>query len=115
MNSESRKLMSVAVVPAQAGTFLLEDVFSEDGLTLVSFAKIPVIAWRIMTYRAGDRVHDEADPISYEISDHSDVAIKHPDGRVDDGAGSYFDSESVYLEYRLASRIPAYPFVCGEC
>lgn len=115
MNSESRKLMSVSVIPAQPGTYVLEDDFSGDRLTLESFVQIPILAWRIMTYREDDLVYDKAAPVCHGIiADHNEP-IMHPDGRVDVGAGDYFESLADYLEYRQARRIPAYPFVCGEC
>lgn len=116
MNSESRKLMSVAVVPAQADTVALENFFDNDGVSILGFCYRRVIAWRIMTYKAGESVYDEVYAVRYAHSPSERVSIEHPDGTIADCDGNEFSSIDLYKDHlNRKVKVNSCRCACGEC
>lgn len=127
MNSEAGRLLAVTVVPAQAGTYLLVPVVGEpedqdmdaEDMTLF-FETVPVVAWRIMTYKGLSLERDEEFPIVIGGIGGDPLFVEFPDGRVwSYGFDMSFVNADACLEYvrkvERRRKIALDGCACGEC
>jgi hypothetical protein len=89
------------IIPAQAGFFLLECWYEEDGKKKGGYTAEPVIAWRIFKERIFS-------PIPVTVDEHSGsngvYAILQPDGRVIEAGNGSWDSARDWWEDELKEQ-----------